>query len=47
MYQKTGEAREAEINLPKGNAMRLLQLFTENPTLAKEEIFVEEEVKYA
>lgn len=45
--KKTVEAWEAGTNVPNGSAMRLLQLFAENPALAKEELFVEDEVEYA
>lgn len=45
--KKTVEAWEAGTNLPNGSAKRLLQLFAENPALAKDEIFVEDEVEYA
>lgn len=45
--KKTIEAWEAGTNVPNGSAMRLLQLFSENPSLAKEELFVEDEVEYA
>ena len=45
--KKTIEAWEAGTNIPNGSAMRLLQIFSENPALAKEELFVEDEVEYA
>lgn len=45
--KKTVEAWEAGTNVPNGSAMRLLQLFVENPALAKEEIFIEDEIEYA
>lgn len=45
--KKTVEAWEAGTNVPNGSAMRLLQLFAENPTLAKEELFIEDEIEYA
>lgn len=45
--KKTIEAWEAGTNVPNGSAMLLLQLFAENPALAKEELFVEDEVEYA
>lgn len=45
--KKTVEAWEAGTNTPNGSAMRLLQLFVENPALVKEGLFVEEEVEYA
>lgn len=45
--KKTVEAWEAGTNLPNGSAMRLLKLFAENPTLVKEEMFLEDEVEYA
>ena len=45
--KKTVEAWEAGTNLPNGSAMRLLQLFVENPALAQAEVIVEDELEFA